>query len=42
MDSTAGLDDVERRKFMTLPGLILRFSIVQPVAILVPIFRFVL
>jgi hypothetical protein len=28
----AGLDDVEKRKFLTLPGLELRPSVVQPVA----------
>jgi hypothetical protein len=31
MGPTAGLDDVEKRKFLTLPGLELR-SVVQPVA----------
>jgi hypothetical protein len=28
----AGLDDLEERKFLTLPGLELRPSVVQPVA----------
>jgi hypothetical protein len=28
----AGLDDVEKRKFLTLPGLEFRISVVQPVA----------
>jgi hypothetical protein len=32
VDLKAGLDDVEKRKFFTLPGLELRPSIVQPVA----------
>jgi hypothetical protein len=32
MGSKAGLDDVEKRKFLTLPGLELRPSVVQPVA----------
>jgi hypothetical protein len=29
----AGLDDVENRKFLTLPGLELRPPVVQPIAI---------
>jgi hypothetical protein len=33
VDPRAGLDDVEKRKFLTLPGLELRdLSFVQPVA----------
>jgi hypothetical protein len=32
MDPRAGLDDVENRKFLTLPGLELRPSVVQPTA----------
>jgi hypothetical protein len=28
----AGLDDVENRKFLTIPGLELRTSVVQPAA----------
>jgi hypothetical protein len=32
VDPRAGLDDVEKRKFLTLPGLVLRPSAVQPVA----------
>jgi hypothetical protein len=28
----AGLDDVEKRKYLTIPGLELRHSAVQPVA----------
>jgi hypothetical protein len=32
VDPTAGLEDVEKRKFMTLPGLEFRPSVVQPVA----------
>jgi hypothetical protein len=32
MDPRAGLDDVKKRKFLTLPGLELRPSVVQPVA----------
>jgi hypothetical protein len=29
---TAGLDDVEKKKFLILPGLELDLSVVQPVA----------
>jgi hypothetical protein len=32
VDPRAGLDDVEKRKFFTLPGFELRPSVVQPVA----------
>jgi hypothetical protein len=32
VDLRAGLDDLEKRKFLTLPGLELRPSVVQPVA----------
>jgi hypothetical protein len=32
VDPRAGLDDVEKRKFLTLPGLELRTSVFQPVA----------
>jgi hypothetical protein len=32
VDPRAGLDDVEKRKFLNLPGLELRPSVVQPVA----------
>jgi hypothetical protein len=32
MDPRAGLDDVKKRKFLTLPGLELRPPLVQPVA----------
>jgi hypothetical protein len=32
VDPRAGLDDVEKRKFLTLPGLELRPSVFQPVA----------
>jgi hypothetical protein len=32
VDHRAGLDDVEKRKFLTLPGLELDTSVVQPVA----------
>jgi hypothetical protein len=32
MDPRSGLDDVEKRKFSTLPGLELRLSVVQLVA----------
>jgi hypothetical protein len=32
VDLKAGLDDLEKRKFLTLPGLELRPSVVQPVA----------
>jgi hypothetical protein len=32
VDSRAGLEDVEKRKFVTLPGLELEPSLVQPVA----------
>jgi hypothetical protein len=32
MDPRAGLDDVEKRKFLTLPGLELRTLAVQTVA----------
>jgi hypothetical protein len=32
MDPRAGLDDMEKRKFLTPPGLELRPSVVQPVA----------
>jgi hypothetical protein len=31
VDSRAGLDDFEKRKFLILPGLELSFSVVQPV-----------
>jgi hypothetical protein len=32
VDRRAGLDDMEKRKFLTLPGLELDTSLVQPVA----------
>jgi hypothetical protein len=32
VDPTAGLDDVEKRKFLTLPGLNSDPSVVQPIA----------
>jgi hypothetical protein len=32
VDHRAGLDNVEKRKFLTLPGLKLRLSVTQPVA----------
>jgi hypothetical protein len=32
VDLRAGVDDVEKRKFLTLPGLELRHSVLQPVA----------
>jgi hypothetical protein len=32
VDPRAGLDDMEKRTFLTLPGLQLRPSVVQPVA----------
>jgi hypothetical protein len=32
VDPRAGLDDVEKRKFFTMPGLDLRTSVFQPVA----------
>jgi hypothetical protein len=31
VDPRAGVDDIEKRKFLTLPGLKLRPSVVQPV-----------
>jgi hypothetical protein len=32
VDPRTGMDDVQKRKFLTLPGLELRPSLVQPVA----------
>jgi hypothetical protein len=32
VDPRAGLDDVEKRKFVTLPGLELHLSVIQPIA----------
>jgi hypothetical protein len=31
MGLRAGVDDMEKRKFLTLPGLELRHSVVQPI-----------